>query len=162
MTTTDLKELLDYIMKNNSWKEMRIKIINLLNLVYKKEAPKRVLYKYCEYEFDKEANDYINKDGLYLFAYLFTNEEQALFLEIEILEDKPKFEINENGYIHTNNGAWKGRKMDIEFAKTLNYLIENCVPFGKEENSKMNNYIKSISVKSDNIFDFYESDDSNE
>ncbi len=70
MTTADLKELLDYIMKNNSWKEMRIKIINLLNLVYKKEAPKRVLYKYCEYEFDKEANDYINKDGLFICLFI--------------------------------------------------------------------------------------------
>ncbi len=93
---------------------------------------------------------------VYLFAYLFTNEEQALSLEIEILEDKPKFEINENGYIHTNNGAWKGRKMDIEFAKTLNYLIENCVPFGKEENSKINNYINSINTKEkENVLDYY-------
>lgn len=135
---------------------MKIKIINLLNLVYKKEAPKRVLYKYCEYEFNSYEEDYINKDGLYLFAYLFDNENQVLYIEVEVIEDKPKFEINENGYIHTNNGALKGRKMDIEFAKTLNYLIENCVPFGKEENSKMNNYINSINTQEkENVLDYY-------
>lgn len=37
---------------------------------------------------------------------------------------KPEFQIDNNGYIHTNSGAWKGRKIDIEFAKALNYLLE--------------------------------------
>lgn len=69
-----------------------MKVIELLNLVYEKKAPKKILYKYCEYEFDSYKEDYINKDGLSLFAYLFNNEEQILYLEVEIIEDieKPK------------------------------------------------------------------------
>ena len=70
---------------------MKLKIIDLLNLVYNKKAPKKIMYKYCEYELNPEINDYKNKDGLELFSYLFTNEEQALFLEVEIIEEKPKY-----------------------------------------------------------------------
>ena len=70
---------------------MKVKIIDLLNLVYNKKAPKKILYKYCEYEFNLVSNDYENKDGLELFSYLFQNEEQTLFLEVEILEEKPKY-----------------------------------------------------------------------
>ena len=74
-----------------------MKIINLLNLVYEKKAPKKILYKYCEYEFSSFFEDYVNKDGLRLFSYLFNNEEQVLYLEIEIIEDKTKkIEKNNN------------------------------------------------------------------
>lgn len=64
-----------------------IKVIDLLKLVYEKNAPKKILYKYCEYEFNEMSNDYENKDGLELFSYLFQNEEQALWKDIEIIED---------------------------------------------------------------------------
>ena len=64
-----------------------IKVIDLLNLVYEKKAPNKILYKYCEYYFDKENNDYKTVDGLNLFEYLFKYERLALFLEVEILED---------------------------------------------------------------------------
>lgn len=70
-----------------------MKVIDLLNLVYNKKAPKKILYKYCEYELNPEINDYKNKDGLELFSYLFTNEEQALFLEVEIIEEKQQESI---------------------------------------------------------------------
>lgn len=67
-----------------------IKIIDLLNLVYEKKAPKKILYKYCEYEFNPYEEDYINKEGLYLFIYLFDNEDQVLYIEVGVIEDKPK------------------------------------------------------------------------
>lgn len=69
-----------------------MKVIELLNLVYEKKAPKKMLYKYCEYEFIPEANDYQNRDGLALFEYLFKYERKALELEVEIIEEieKPK------------------------------------------------------------------------
>lgn len=36
-------------------------------------------------------------------------------------------------------------------------LYENCVTFGNEENRKINNYIKSISVEEkESIFDYYD------
>lgn len=84
---------------------MQIKIIDLLNLVYEKKAPRKILYKYCEYEFNYVANDYVNKDGLALFQYLFQNEEQALYKEVEIIEERPE-------------------KID-EFVKT-DVVYENC------------------------------------
>jgi len=78
---------------------MKIKIIDLLNLVYERKAPKRILYKYCEYEFDIENNDYKNKDGLNLFEYLFKFEINALLKEVEIIEERPeeieKIELDE-------------------------------------------------------------------
>lgn len=69
-----------------------IKIIDLLNLVYEKKAPKKILYKYCEYEFYKRNNDYQNNDGLNLFEYLFQYEEQVLNLEVEIIDDNKKID----------------------------------------------------------------------
>lgn len=103
-----------------------LKIIDLLNLVYEEKAPKKILYKYCEYEFNSDINDYQNKDGLELFSYLFSNKEQALYLDIKIIEGvgKPIFRIDDNGYIHTETGSWKGRKMDIEIVKAINYLLK--------------------------------------
>ena len=122
--------------------------------MYKKEAPKKILYKYCEYEFNSEINDYQNSDSLELFTYLFTNEEHALFLEVEILEDEFLFGIDNHGYIHTKNGSWKGRKLDIEFVKAFNYLLRNCVLFGEEESQKLNGHIKENSItEKGNIFE---------
>ena len=115
-----------------------IKIIDLLNLVYENKAPKKILYKYCEYEFDKEANDYINKDGLYLFAYLFDNERQALSFEVEIIEKPKKIEkikTNGNEFYSEYIEAWiKKSEFDAygEYLSNelnavidkLNYLLE--------------------------------------
>ncbi len=103
---------------------------------------------------------------------------QCLTDEVEIIEDKPKkielldIKIEKgsagNCYLVNKNGAkcflTKHSKMIVEqqneIVRVLNYLLENCIPF--EESEKLNNYIKSISVKSDNIFNCYESSDSNE
>lgn len=96
-----------------------IKLIELLNLVYENKAPKKILYKYCEYKFDKETNDYINKDSLYLFAYLFGSEERAPFLEVEIIEDKPK-KIEEINFIIKFNEVNKKQKK-----KLWDFLLDN-------------------------------------
>ena len=116
-----------------------MKLIDLLNLVYEKKAPKKILYKYCKYEFDEVARDYLNKDGLYLFAYLFDNESQALYLEVEILEDKPKKieKIKMNGdefYSEYIDGWIEKNKYDAyceylsnktnELIDQVNYLLE--------------------------------------
>lgn len=37
---------------------MKIEIIELLNLVRDKKAPKNIIYGYCEYEFVERSNDY--------------------------------------------------------------------------------------------------------
>lgn len=121
---------------------MKIKVIDLLNSVYEKKAPARILYKFCEYEFNKDENDYKNTDGLFLFEYLFKFEKKALFLEVEIIEEKPKkiklLEIEyenkttNNCYIKNENGTkcflTKHSKMIAEklneLTKTVNCLLE--------------------------------------
>jgi len=126
---------------------MKIKIIELLNLVYEKKAPKKVLYKYCEYEFDEGINDYKNKDGLMLFEHLFQYEQKALFLEIEIIEERSK-EIEElelkypenqqnNCYLINEQGTkcylTKHSKM---IAQKLNEVIKEINLLKKENDGK--------------------------
>ncbi len=119
---------------------MKIKVIDLLNLVYEKKAPKKILYKYCEYKFCSAINDYKNKDSLELFSYLFANEEQSLFLEVEIIEEKPK-KIDEGHYFYSYS-EYNERKHEVDkvlyilrglnrleekvsdLAKVVNYLLE--------------------------------------
>lgn len=119
---------------------MKIKIIDLLKLVYKKKAPKKILYKYCEYEFCSAINDYKNKDSLELFSYLFANEELSLFLEVEIIEEKPK-KVNEEHYFYSYSeyneikhevdkvlyivrGLNRLEDKTKDLAKAVNYLLE--------------------------------------
>lgn len=114
---------------------MKIKIIDLLNLVYEKKAPKKIIYNNVLFDFDEENNDYQSKAELYLFSWLFESQEEGLWLEVEIIEEKPKkieeITINENGTLGFSNGNWTARNMDKEFAskineivKTVNYLLE--------------------------------------
>ena len=118
----------------------KIKIIDLLNLVYEKKAPKKILYKYCEYEFNPYEEDYINKDGLYLFIYLFDNEDQVLYIEVGVIEDKPKkieeipIQANrtvkakdkfiENMFNHFYKLDLETRNKLNEIIKDVNYLLE--------------------------------------
>ncbi len=104
-----------------------MRIIDLLDLVYEEKAPKKILYKYCEYEFDSYSEDYKNKDGLYLFAYLFGNEEQVLCLEVEIIEDKPKkisTQIVSRDIERYSDSIEIINKNIKELTKGLNYLLE--------------------------------------
>lgn len=57
---------------------MKIKIINLLNLVYEKKMPKRIMYKGFKCEFNQDDNDYKADDKSYLFEYLFECNSNAL------------------------------------------------------------------------------------
>lgn len=120
-----------------------MKVIDLLNLVYKKKAPKKILYKYCEYEFSHGINDYKNSDNLELFSYLFSNEEQALFLEVEIIEEDKEIEeldiiVNDektgNAYILNEHGTkcflTKHSKI---IASKLNEVIRKVNKIEKEE-----------------------------
>lgn len=104
-----------------------MKLIDLLNLVYEKKAPKKVLYKYCEYEFNSNINDYRNSDNLELFSYLFKNEEQALYLEVEIIEEDK--EIKELSMIYSGN--FENEIMKNRYK--LNEVIRKVNKIEKEE-----------------------------
>ena len=72
-------------------------------------------------------NHYVNrKNGTSLF-YAVIDYKDFLNDTVEIIEEQEgidKLEIDENGFIHTNNGTWKGRKLDVAFAETINKLAE--------------------------------------
>lgn len=110
-----------------------MKVIDLLNLVYEKKAPKKILYKYCEYEFSHGINDYKNRDNLELFSYLFTSEEQALYLEVEIIEeDKEIEEIDETqAYLSSNFNESVLEDINI-MQRKINELIREVNKIKKE------------------------------
>lgn len=79
--------------------------------------------------------DYPNLVGIYEIGKP-TKREYSIFAQlditnlhssVEIIEEQEeidKLEIDENGFIHTNNGSWKGRKLDVVFAGAINKLAE--------------------------------------
>lgn len=109
-----------------------MKIIDLFNdIANNKEVPKRIKYQDKIYKYDEIYHEYYYEESkncrkVFSRTVTFYNDDlkNGLNDEVEIIEDKPKFEIDSNGYIHTLNGSWKARKMDIEFAKAVNYLLE--------------------------------------
>lgn len=111
---------------------MKIKIIDLLNLVYEKKAPKKVKYKNDEWEFYKESNDYlrVGKNGT-LFTYYVL--KSILNEEVEILEDIQK-KIEKLNYkyrnMYGNISAHRHSEVDIidkvnELVDEINKLKEN-------------------------------------
>lgn len=54
----------------------------------------------------------------------FLCDDNYYFRVVEEQEKIDKLEIDENGFIHTNNGTWKGRKLDVAFAEAINKLVE--------------------------------------
>lgn len=110
----------------------KIKVIDLLNMISKgEELPKRIKYKY---DYEDEMHIFkLNEDNLYIEQYddrlldFIYPDFRNLNDTVEIIEEQEeidKLEIDENGYIDTNNGSWKGRKLDVEFAKAINKLAE--------------------------------------
>ena len=108
----------------------KIKVIDLINIIDKnQDIPQRIRVDKDIYNWDIEEF-YKREDGKDLFVLAdFYNTIGFLELEVEILEDNTEeieeIEIDENNYIHTKDGSWKGRKMDLAFAKIINKLIEN-------------------------------------
>lgn len=107
-----------------------IKIIGLLNKIADgEEVPKKIKFHGLDFELDELERCYIHNihndndldmttDGL---KYSQLNDIAEI---IEEQEELDKLEIDDNGFIHTNNGAWKGRKLDVAFAKLINKLAE--------------------------------------
>ena len=102
-----------------------MKVIDLLNKIANKERVPE------EIEFNNKAYIKYN-DGDYDFYYagigdlLMENlgSTDLLNEEVRVVEEAKKIEIDEKGYLHTSEGSFKGRKMDIAFAKEINQLID--------------------------------------
>lgn len=99
-----------------------MKLIDLLNLVYKEKAPEKILYKYCEYEFDAYIEDYENKDGLLLFKYLFNNEDHVLDFEVEIIAEDKEIEELDLGKV-SPTGEYLISARDEKIQDKINELV---------------------------------------
>ena len=109
----------------------KIKVIELLNKIANgEELPKEIKYNfetfYIKYDTFHNIYFYETKDGTTLLKYIYNTN--FLLDEVEILEDNTEeieeLKIDENGFIKTNNGTWKGRKLDVAFADKINELIK--------------------------------------
>ncbi len=117
---------------------MKIRIIDLLNMIVNKEKlPYKIIYGYCEYTYCSEIQDYVNKDGLELFKYLFSNEDNVLLREVEIIKDKKIKSLRLEKHYSTKDGFYilNERKQKIcipeylfdkieELIEKVNYLLE--------------------------------------
>ena len=105
-----------------------IKIIDLLNKIANgEEPPEKIRIAGHRYKYNKETKDYdsdIGFDNKDLFLHIGILKELNTPIIIEEQEEIDKLEIEDNGFIHTNNGTWKGRKLDVAFAEVINKLIE--------------------------------------
>lgn len=105
-----------------------IKIIDVINKIAKGEIPKAIKYhnKIYSYVKNEDEEGYLNADfgGDWLINIIHWDDIKELNQEVEIIEEIDKLEIDDNGFIHTNNGNWKGRKLDVAFAESINKLTE--------------------------------------
>lgn len=105
-----------------------ITIIQLLNKIANgEEPPEKIRIAGHRYKYNKETKDYdsdIGFDNKDLFLHIEILEELNTPIIIEEQQEIDKLEIDNNGFIHTNNGSWKGRKLDVAFAESINKLAE--------------------------------------
>ena len=121
---------------NKKW----IKIIDFLNMIHNgKKPPEKIIISGHRYKYNEKSKDYdsdIGFDNKDLFLHIGILKE--LDTEIGILEDNTEeieeLKIDENGFIKTNNGTWKGRKLDVAFADKINELIKAVNEIRKDLN----------------------------
>ena len=114
---------------------MKITIYELLGLIKDGKAPKKIRIRGFEFIIGGESSI----ENYYLLEETSERWLDAidirLYDEVEIIEEEQNIKelwIDDSGYIHTELGSWKGRKMDIAFATKINEVI-------KELNKKKNN-----------------------
>lgn len=121
----------------------KIKVIELWNIISQVEdiekLPKKIKYFEDIYELQTGSRDYYcyNQDD-----YLTDRVDDKPFNSflndyVEILEDNTEeieeIEIDEKGFIHTNIGAWQGRKLDVALADKINELVKTINKLRKEK-----------------------------
>ena len=122
----------------------KIKMIELLNMITNGELKNNTKFNIINEDGDIIKCKYSSTYPGYI--WVIDNEEvsfnykidhlRILSYEVEILEDNTEeieeLEIDENGFIHTNIGAWQGRKLDVAFADKINELVKAVNKLRKE------------------------------
>ena len=111
----------------------KIKIIELWNIISQVEdiekLPKKIKYFEDIYELQTGSRDYYSYNQDDYLTDRVDDKPFNSFLNdyVEILEDNTEeieeIEIDEKGFIHTNIGAWKGRKLDVALVDKINELV---------------------------------------
>lgn len=105
-----------------------MKVIDLLNKIANEEKlPKTVRINDVTLCLNKEKREYISIfSESNMMSYL--GDDFDLNDEVKILEDTTEeikeIQADNNYYIHTELGSFKGRKMDIAFVNKLNELTK--------------------------------------
>lgn len=115
-----------------------MRIIDLLNKIANgEEIPKKIRIDHWCYKFEwvEHLENYYDDDNDIDIMSALSMSKEELNYKVEIIEENQNIKelwIDDSGYIHTELGSWRGRKMDIAFATKINEVI-------KEVNKQKNN-----------------------
>ena len=74
----------------------KIKVIELINRIYEnKNVPNRIIFTKMEFSFDIKSRDYRRENDGFMFFPFLTKLMDWVHMEVEILEDEEKINIQE-------------------------------------------------------------------
>ena len=102
-----------------------MKVIDLIVMKHSNQKmPEHILINRMEYFYDKDRKTYKDETGAYMFIDFSDN---VLNMEVEILDSRfdnlDDLWVDKKGFIHSTEGTWKGRKLDILFVGKFNELV---------------------------------------
>ena len=111
---------------------MKIKIIDLLIKIAKKEAPKRIKFQNKIWDFDNDAQDYNDRKKYLLADYMNDYIYKSVFLneEVEIIEEEKEIEkirMNGNCFFSESIEAWINKEKSSAYYEFLSNKINELV-----------------------------------
>lgn len=117
----------------------KVKGIELMQMISKGKINKNTKLIFGEEIYEFDGYDIVDNTYIYSIFTIYSIEE-ILRMDFEILDISKladlsrgalenemnninEFEVDEHGFIETETGNWKGRKMDIAFANKINELV---------------------------------------
>ena len=122
---------------------MKIKIIDLLIKIAKKEAPKRIKFQNKIWDFDNDAQDYNDRKKYLLADYMNDYIYKSVFLneEVEIIEEEKEIEkirMNGNCFFSESIEAWINKEKSSAYyeflSNKINELVDEVNKLKKEKN----------------------------
>lgn len=117
----------------------KVKGIELMQMISEGKINKNTKLIFGEEIYEFDGYDIVDNTYIYSIFTIYSIEE-ILRMDFEILDISKladlsrgalenemnninEFEVDEHGFIETETGNWKGRKMDIAFANKINELV---------------------------------------
>lgn len=116
----------------------KVKGIELMQMIAEGKIDKKARLIFDEEIFQFDESDIVDiVDESYRSIFSIYDIEKILRMDFEILEDKTEeieeIQADDNYYIHTELGSFKGRKMDIAFANKINELARAVNSLGGKD-----------------------------